>query len=150
MLKLPIFGDLIQKIQLQQFTRLLYLLIKSGVPILDALELVASSLSNYWFINGVREAALQVKKGSSLAVPLSRDPHFPIIVSQMIAVGEESGKLDEVLKKMAQYFENEVKNITNNLTTLMEPLILILMGGVIGILAVAIYLPMFTLSEVIR
>ncbi len=149
-LKFPILGVLNRKIQLAQFTQTLFLLVQSGVPILDALELTADSLSNVHFQNAVKSAKSAVEKGSSLALPLSREERFPLIVSQMVGVGEETGKLDEVLNKMAEYYNNEVKLMTDNLATIMEPLMLVVMGVVVGFIAVAVYVPMFSLANVIE
>ncbi len=149
-LKAPVFGNLNTKIQLAQFTQTLFLLIGSGISILDALQLVSDSLDNVWFKEGVINASKEVEKGSSLALPLSRNERFPLIVSQMIGVGEETGKLDDVLKKMAEYYNNEVKIMTSNLATLIEPLMLIIMGGIIGFIAVAVYMPLFSLANVIQ
>jgi type IV pilus assembly protein PilC len=149
-LKVPVFGDLITKIQLAQFTQTLHLLVQSGLPILDALDLVADSLKNVHFANAVKHATQEVEKGSSLALPLSRAEVFPLIVSQMIGVGEETGRLDEVLDKMAEYYNNEVNMITENLTTLMEPVMLVIMGGIIGFIAVAVYTPLFSLANIVE
>lgn len=149
-LKAPVFGDLMTKIQLAQFTQTLHLLVESGLPILNALDLVAGSLSNTLFQEAVRNAASEVEKGSSLAIPLSRSEEFPLIISQMIGVGEETGRLDEVLKKMAEYYTSEVNTMTNNLASIMEPLMLLIMGVAIGFIAVAVYMPLFTLADVVQ
>lgn len=149
-LKLPIFGDLTTKIQLAQFTQTFHLLISSGLPILDALDLVADSLDNYWFKYSVKESGKEVEKGSSLAIPLSRNEYFPLIVSQMISVGEETGRLDTVIDKMSEYYNNEVKMITENMASIMEPVMLIVMGTVIGFIAVAVYMPLFSLANIIE
>ncbi|MBN1618683.1 type II secretion system F family protein [Candidatus Dojkabacteria bacterium] len=149
-LKLPIFGNLITKIQLAQFTNTLFLLISSGLPILDALDLVSESLSNVWFAQAVKTASKEVEKGSSLALPLSREERFPLIVSQMISVGEETGKLETILQKMAEYYNNEVKMISDNLAVILEPVMLIVMGVVVGFIAVAVYLPLFSIATVME
>ncbi len=149
-LKVPVIGPLNVKIQLSQFTQTLHLLIASGIPILDALDLVSASLSNVWFKEGVKTASKEVEKGSSLALPLSRNEYFPLIVSQMIGVGEETGKLDEVLNKMAEYYGNEVKIITNSISTLIEPIILVVMGVVVAFVAISVYMPLFSLASLIK
>lgn len=145
-LKAPIFGSLMVKIQTAQFTRVLALLLKSGVSVNHALELAANSLSNLVFRDVVSEARNEVEKGTSLAIPIARSPHFPLIVSQMIAVGEEAGELDMVLDKMAQYYNSEVEVITSNVSTLLEPVILVVLGVMIGFIALAVYMPMFGLA----
>ncbi|HVX92740.1 MAG TPA: type II secretion system F family protein [Candidatus Dojkabacteria bacterium] len=149
MVKIPIFGSIIIKIQIAQFTRILSLLLKSGLSIVKALELTAGSLSNVVYQEAVMEAKTEVEKGTSLAIPIARSQIFPLIVSQMIAVGEESGEMDSVLEKMSEYYNDEVNVATSNLTTLMEPIMLLLMGSVIAFIALAVYMPMFNLSSVI-
>lgn len=148
-LKTPIFGNLMVKIQVTQFTRVLSLLLKSGLSIIEALRLTSGSLSNSLFKQTVLDAMKEVEKGSSMSAPIARSPYFPLIVSQMIAVGEESGEIDSILEKLSNYYNSEVEVMTENLTTLMEPLILVLVGGIIAFIALAVYMPMFTLVEVI-
>lgn len=148
-LKVPIFGPLMVKIQVTQFTRILALLMSSGISIIEALRLTAASLSNINFRDTVLDAKKEVEKGTPLALPLSRNEFFPLIVSQMIAVGEETGELDKVLNKMAEYYGEEVDVMTGNLSTLLEPFILIFMGSIVGFIAVAVYTPIFNLSSVI-
>lgn len=148
MLKMPLFGNLINKIQLTQFTRTLSLLLRSGLSIVESLRLTADSLSNVHYQNAVMEAKEEVEKGTPLAVPLARNEFFPVLVSRMISVGEESGSLDGILNKMGELFNDEVQNIANNLATLLEPLMLVVMGGVLGFIAMAVYSPMFGIAEV--
>jgi len=147
-LKLPIFGKLMEKIQLTQFTRTLSLLLRSGLSIVASLEITSTTLSNVHYKNAFLEAKEEVEKGMPLAVPISRNSLFPLIVSQMIAVGEESGNLDHILKKMSEFYKDEVDYIAGNLATMLEPFILIIMGGLIGFIAAAVYMPMFQLAEV--
>lgn len=149
LLKIPIFGLLTTKIQVTQFSRVLALLLKSGLSIIDSLELTANSLGNLEFRDAVLAAKKDVESGVPLAAPLARSEVFPLMISQMVAVGEESGEIDMVLDKMAEYYNSEVEVMTTNLTTLLEPIILIVMGVVIGFVAFAVYMPMFSLVEVI-
>lgn len=148
-LKIPIFGKVSEKVELATFSSTMYLLVSSGLNLLDALELTSNSLSNMHFKNAVKDAASEVKKGAPLAVPISKSEVFPLIVSNMIGVGEETGKLDVVLEKMSEYYQDEVDRMTENLSSLMEPIMLVVMGGVIGFIAVAVYLPMFSLANVV-
>lgn len=148
-IKIPIFGVIVSKMQVAQFTRVLSLLLKSGLSIVRSLELTAGSLTNIIFREAILLAKEEVEKGTSIAIPIARSKVFPLLVSQMIAVGEESGELDNVLEKMSQYYNEEVNVATSNLTTLMEPIMLVLMGGVIAFIALAVYMPMFNLSGVI-
>jgi type IV pilus assembly protein PilC len=148
MLRMPIFGKLLEKIQLTQFTRTLALLLRSGLSIVASLEITASTLSNVHYKSAFLDARDEVEKGMPLALPISRNPLFPPIVSQMIAVGEESGNLDHILKKMSSFYNDEVNNLAGNLATMLEPVILVVMGGLIGFIAAAVYMPMFQLAEV--
>jgi type IV pilus assembly protein PilC len=148
-LKMPVFGNLIQKMQLAQFGRLLSMLLQSGVPIIEALKNVANALSNPVYTKAVMETVDSVAKGVPLAVPIANTGAFPLIYVRMISTGEQTGNLDKVLSDMGKFYEDEVNEITNNLTKLMEPLILLLVGGMVGFLAVAVYLPIYQIGEVI-
>lgn len=148
-LTVPIFGKLFKNIELAQFTSTFYLLISSGLPILESLELVEDSLSNVWYRDAIANAAKEIEKGSSLALPLSREEKIPLIVSQMINVGEETGRMDDILQKMAEYYNNEVSMMTDNLSTIIEPVMLILMGGAVAFIAVAVYMPLFQMAEIV-
>ncbi|MCK9369038.1 type II secretion system F family protein [Candidatus Dojkabacteria bacterium] len=146
LLKVPIIGPVIIKMQIAQFTRILALLLGSGLSIAKSLELTAGSLTNIVFKDAVMNAKVEIEKGVPLALPIARAKVFPMIVSQMIAVGEESGQMDKVLAKVSQYYNEEVEVTTNNLSTLMEPVMLLLMGGVVAFIALAVYMPMLNLS----
>jgi len=146
-LVVPIFGKLTIDSQIAEFARTLEMLMKSGIPIVDALNTVAESLGNVIFQDAVKKAAKAVERGIPLAKPLSEEEKFPMIVSQMIAVGEETGKVDVILGKLTDYFTEEVNHTVNNLTTLMEPVMLLVMGGVVGFIAIAIYMPIFQIGE---
>ncbi|MCA9381858.1 type II secretion system F family protein, partial [Candidatus Dojkabacteria bacterium] len=149
-LKAPVFGSLIQKSQIASMARTLQMLMKSGIPILDSLEITKGALSNVHFQKGLADAKLAVEKGSSLAVPLAKNERFPILLSRMVAVGEETGKLDEVLGKIASYYEDEVDQMADNLSAALEPLMLILMGTIVAFIAIAVYYPLFSLGDVIK
>jgi type IV pilus assembly protein PilC len=148
MLKMPIVGTIVTKMQLAQFTRLLALLLGSGLPIIRALELTAQSLSNQMFRDVILASRDDVERGGSLAIPIARSEYFPLLVSSMIAVGEETGELDSVLNKVAEYYKEEVDVATSSMSTILEPVFLIVMGVVIAFIALAVYMPMFQLSEV--
>ena len=149
LLKIPSFGVIIAKVQLSQFTRILSLLLSSGVPIIKAIELTANSLGNTMFRETLEEAKDEVEKGGPLALPIARSEYYPLLVSSMIAVGEETGEIDSVLSKVAEYYKEEVDAATSNLSSLLEPVFLIIMGLAIGFIAVAVYMPMFQLSTAI-
>lgn len=147
-IKIPIMGTIVTKMQLAQFTRVLALLLGSGLSIIKALELTAQSLSNEMYRDVVNAAAKDVEKGGSLAIPIARSEYFPLLVSSMIAVGEETGELDTVLNKVAEYYKDEVDVATTNMSSVLEPVFLIVMGLVIAFIALAVYMPMFQLSKV--
>jgi type IV pilus assembly protein PilC len=148
-LKIPIIGGIITKMQLSQFTRILALLLGSGLSIIKALELTASSLSNSMFRDTIIEAKSEVEKGGALALPIARSEYFPLLVSSMIAVGEETGEIDAVLTKVSQYYKEEVDVATTNMASVLEPVFLIIMGLAIGFIALGVYMPMFQLSSAI-
>jgi len=147
-LKIPIFGNLISKIQLTQFCRLLSLLLKSGVPIVTVLETIANASNNRVFEAVIRDAAVQVAKGNPLSTQLAKtEGVFPMVLLKMLATGEETGKLDQVSADMAKFYEEEVNQLTSTLSKVMEPLILILVGGGVAVMALAIYMPIYQLGE---
>jgi len=146
--KIPIMGTIVSKMQLAQFTRLLGLLLGSGLSIIRALELTAMSLSNDMFKEVIFQAKEEVERGGSLALPIARSDYYPLIVSSMIAVGEETGELDTVLAKVSQYYKEEVDQATENMSSLLEPVFLVIMGIAVAFIALGVYTPMFQLSEV--
>ncbi len=146
--KVPILGMIVSKMQIAQFTRLLALLLSSGLSIIRALELTALSINNEVFREVILDAKKEVEKGGSLALPIARSEYYPLIVSSMVAVGEETGELDTVLEKIAEYYKDEVDVATENMSSILEPVFLIIMGLAIAFISLAIYMPMFQLSEV--
>ncbi len=148
-LKVPVLGGIITKMQISQFTRILALLLGSGLSIIKALDLTAQSLSNEMFRDTLLKAKEEVEKGGPLAIPIARSEYYPLLVSSMIAVGEETGEMDAVLGKVSEYYKDEVDTATGNLSTILEPLFLVIMGGAIGFIALGVYMPMFQLSTAI-
>jgi type IV pilus assembly protein PilC len=149
-LRVPIFGSLFQKIALSRFTRNLGTMIKSGVPILQALEIVADTTGNVVLGRAVRDVQDSVRSGESIAQPLTHHAVFPPMVVQMMAVGEETGALDEMLDKIADFYDQEVEATVNALTSLIEPILIVIMGVVIGGMIIALYLPMFDVINLIK
>lgn len=145
--KIPVFGKIKRESALTEFSRTLGLLIGAGIPIIEALNIVSESVGNRVYFDAIRQAAKDVEHGSPLSVPISKNSNFPPILSQMIKVGEETGKLDEVLIKISHYFEAEVENLIKNLTTAMEPFILILLGVGVAFLVLSIILPIYKLTS---
>jgi type IV pilus assembly protein PilC len=148
-LQLPVFGDLIRKSAVARFTRTLSTLVSSGVPILDALAITARTAGNKVVERAVLATRVSISEGRTIAEPLAQSKVFPPMVCQMIAVGETTGALDAMLQKIADFYEEEVDNAVANLTALMEPLVILFLGVVIGGLVVSMYLPIFKLGSVI-
>ncbi len=148
-LKMPVFGSLIQNIQLAEFGRLLAMLMQSGVPIMEALRIVALALSNPVYTQAVMDTIPEVSKGTPLAIPLAKSGIFPLLYVRMIATAEQTGNLDKILADLGKFYEAEVNEITDNLTKLMEPLILLVVGAIVMFLAVAVYLPIYQIGNVI-
>jgi type IV pilus assembly protein PilC len=148
-LEAPVFGDLIRKSSIARFSRTLSTLVSSGVPILDALLITAKTAGNKVVERAVLATRLSISEGNSISEPLIQSKVFPPMVCQMIAVGESTGALDAMLQKIAEFYEDEVDNMVANLTTLMEPLVILFLGVIIGGLVISMYLPIFKLGSVI-
>jgi type IV pilus assembly protein PilC len=149
LLRLPVFGDLFRKSAVARFTRTLGTLVSSGVPILDALAITARTAGTRVVEKAVLATRLSISEGKTIAEPLTASKVFPPMVCQMIAVGETTGALDAMLGKIAEFYEEEVDNAIANLTALMEPIVIVFLGVVIGGLVISMYLPIFQLGAVI-
>jgi type IV pilus assembly protein PilC len=149
-LKLPVFGPLIQKIALTRFTRNLGTMMHSGVPILQSLDIVAETTGNVVLERATRAVQESVRSGESLTGPLKEHPVFPPMVVQMMAVGEETGALDTMLHKIAEFYDQEVESTTDSLTALIEPLMIAFLGGIVGSMIVALYMPIFKIFDLIK
>jgi len=145
-LKLPIFGNLLKKTAVARFTRTLGTMISSGVPILDALEIVAKTAGNVVIEEIIYEVRGSIAEGQTIAEPLSENDIFPGMVIQMIAVGEATGALDSMLEKIADFYDEEVDAAVAALTSMLEPLLMVFLGGSIGGLVIAMYLPIFGMA----
>jgi len=148
-LKLPVFGLLIRKAAVSKFTRTMGTMLASGVAILDALEIVAKTAGNKTIENAVYETRSAIAEGRTMSDPLSESGVFPSMVCQMIAVGESTGALDTMLNKIADFYDEEVDQAVENMTSLIEPIMLVFLGGVIGGLVVSMYLPIFKMAAAI-
>lgn len=144
--RVPIVGNLKKSTELAEFSRTLGLLVSAGLPILDSLSIVSEAIDNVIFREALKSASKQVERGVNLSVPLREDGNFPPILYQMVSVGEETGKLDEVLMKVSEFFENESETSVRNLTVALEPLIMVVLGVVVGALVIAIILPIYKLT----
>lgn len=146
-LKVPLIGDLITKVSVARFARTLGTLITSGVPILQALKITRDTISNEVVQNAVDMVHESVKEGDTIAAPLDKSKVFPPMVVNMIDVGEETGSLDAMLMKVADIYDNEVEVAVEAMLSLLEPAIIIVLGGIIGFIVVSLYLPIFTLGD---
>jgi type IV pilus assembly protein PilC len=149
-LRLPIFGILLRKVAVAKFTRTLGTLISSGVPILDGLEITAKTAGNKVIEYAVMDVKTAVSEGKTLAEPLQKSQVFPPMVTHMIAVGESTGSLDSMMNKIADFYDDEVDNAVNNLTAMMEPMLMVFLGGSVGFIVIAMYLPIFKLITLIK
>lgn len=149
-MKIPIFGDLFQKVALSRFARTLSLLLRAGVPVLQALDIVAETTGNEVLTRATAEVKDSVRSGETMAGPLGRHEIFPPMVVQMIGVGEDTGALDQMLDKVADFYDQEVESTTESLTALIEPIMIAVLGGIVGAMVVALYMPMFKIFDLIK
>ena len=149
MLKLPVFGDLVRKATIARWTRTLSTMFAAGVPLVEALDSVAGAAGNYVYYEATKKIQLEVSTGSSLVVSMQGTEVFPNMVLQMVSIGEEAGSLDGMLGKVADFYEAEVDDAVEALSSLMEPIIMVVLGTLIGGLVVAMYLPIFKMGQAI-
>ncbi len=148
-LKMPIFGQMTTKVALAQITRTLGLLVGAGIPIIESINIVSTSTGNILFEKALNYASKHVEKGFPLGASLQQKEVFPPIVSQMVKVGEETGKLDEALLKLSYYFESESEQLIKGLTTALEPIIMIVLGVGVGFLVISIIMPIYKITSAI-
>ncbi len=149
-LKAPVFGQLVRKIAIARFTRNFANMISGGVPILTALNVVGETSGNWVIARATQRIAESVRTGQSITKPLAEEPVFPPMVVQMMAVGEDSGSLDTMLIKIAEFYDDEVEAMTEALTSLIEPLLIAFLGVVVGGMIIALYLPIFNIATAIK
>jgi type IV pilus assembly protein PilC len=149
-LKLPVFGLLLKKIAVARFSRNFSNMIGAGVPILRALSIVGETSGNWVIEDALKQVAEAVRQGRSVAAPLAEHPVFPTMVTQMIAVGEDAGSLEVMLTKIAEFYDQEVEAATEQLTAMIEPLMVAFLGVVVGGMIVALYLPIFNIATLIK
>jgi type IV pilus assembly protein PilC len=149
-LKLPVFGPLMTKLAIARFSRNFSTMIGAGVPIMQSLAIVGETSGNWVIEKALRNVQDSVRKGESIAGPLMKEPIFPNMVTQMIAVGEDSGALETMLNKVADFYDEEVQSTTEQLTALIEPLMIAFIGVVVGGMIVALYMPMFSIFDYVK
>lgn len=149
-LNLPFFGKLIQKIAISRFTRTFGILLHSGIPVLTSLDIVKTVVNNSVLFKAIEEARNNIREGEAIAPPLNRSGLFPPMVTHMISVGERSGRLEEMLQKISEASENEVQSTIQGLTSLLEPVMILFMGSIVGFIVLSILLPIFEMNQLIR
>ena len=148
-LRLPVFGDVIRKATIARWTRTLSTMFAAGVPLVEALDSVGGASGNYVYVEATKKIQLEVSSGTSLTVAMQNSEVFPNMVIQMVSIGEESGSLDGMLSKVADFFEAEVDDAVEALSSLMEPMIMVVLGTLIGGMVIAMYLPIFMMGQAI-
>jgi len=147
-IKMPIFGDMILKMSVARFTRTLGTLLGSGVPIIEGLIVTAKTTGNRIIGDAILAARVSIAEGQTIAAPLGRTKVFPPMVIQMIEVGEQTGNLDEMLLKVADYYDEEVDTAIGGLMSVIEPVVIIVMGVVAGTMVISMYLPLFDIINI--
>ncbi len=149
-LKLPLFGDLVRKTAVARFSRTFGSLSRAGVPILSSLEITGDTAGNQVITNALTVARQAVREGGQIAPAIEKEEVFPVMAIQMISIGEETGELDKMLMKVADFYENEVEEAVKALTSIMEPLMILVLGGMVGAILVGMYLPIFKIMDQIK
>jgi len=149
-LRAPILGRVVHRSALSRFAHTLSVLLRSGVPILESLEITSDTVNNAVLGEAIKDVQNGVKGGETVARPLANHPSFPPMVTQMMAVGEETGALDEMLEKVASFYDQEVESLVDGLTSLIEPLLIVIMGALVGGMVICLYLPMFDIINQIK
>ncbi|MFH0790903.1 MAG: type II secretion system F family protein [Candidatus Omnitrophota bacterium] len=149
-LKLPIFGELVRKVAILRFARSLEILIRNGVNIVRSFEITSRATGNVIINEALENVCLALRKGGTISKPLKDSKEFPLMVTEMIEVGEETGDLEEMLTEIAESFEEDVDRSTKNLTTLIEPILLVFLAGIVAVVALSLFLPMFKMIGVLE
>src|SRR6185312_14918683 len=149
-IRTPVFGPLIRKVAVARFTRTLGTMISSGVPILDALEVTAKTAGNRTVEAGIYYVRAKIAEGKNIAGPLLETKVFPSMVVQMIGVGEATGAMDAMLNKIADFYDDEVDTAVASLTSMIEPIMMVFLGGVVGGFLIAMYLPIFAIAGAVK
>jgi len=149
-IRLPIFGQIAHKICLARFTRTLASLIRSGVPILEVLQIVSNTVGNVIMENAVRTAASDIEKGEGISAALSKHPVFPSMILRMVSAGEQTGKIENMLERISDFLDDEIQTTLSGLTSLIEPLLIVFLGVTVGGIAICMFLPIFKMAEIIN
>ena len=148
-IKLPIFGAIAHKICLARFTRTLASLVRSGVPILEVLQIVRKLWAMWSWRRRSRRAALDIERGESISAALGKHPVFPTMIIRMVTAGEQTGKIDNMLERVADFLDEEIETRLSGLTSLIEPILIVFLGVVVGGMVICMFLPIFKMSELV-
>ena len=149
-IKLPIFGSIAHKICLARFTRTLASLIRSGVPILEVLNIVANTCGNVVMEKAIRSAASDIERGEGISTAIGKHPIFPSMIVRMMTAGEQTGKIDAMLERVADFLDEEIETTLSGLTSLIEPLLIVFLGVVVGGIVICMFLPIFKMADIIN
>jgi type IV pilus assembly protein PilC len=149
-LRFPVFGKLVHKIAMSRFARTFAALLRSGVPIMETLRIVGQSVDNVVVEDALEKTASGIERGDNLAVSLGQHPVFPVMMVRMVAAGEQTGKVDAMLEKIADFYDEEIEATLSSLTALIEPLLIVFLGVVVGSIVVCMFLPIFKLNQIVQ
>src|SRR6516162_982579 len=149
-IRLPIFGSIAHKICLARFTRTLASLVRSGVPILEVLQIVSQTVGNVVMEKAIKTAALDIERGESISTSLSKHPIFPTMIIRMVTAGEQTGKIDNMLERIADFLDEEIETTLSGLTALIEPILIVFLGVVVGGMVICMFLPIFKMPEIVN
>jgi type IV pilus assembly protein PilC len=149
-IRLPIFGSIAHKICLARFTRTLASLIRSGVPILEVLQIVSQTVGNVVMEKAIKTASYDIERGENISTALGKHPIFPTMIVRMVTAGEQTGKIDNMLERISDFLDEEIENTLSGLTSLIEPLLIVVLGVVIGSMVICMFLPIFKMSEIVN
>ena len=147
LLKMPLFGDLNEKIAVARFCRVFGTLTRSGVPVLQCFDIVCNTIGNQVIINAVMGAKQDIQQGGMISLAIQKENVFPALAIQMISIGEETGELDAMMEKVAEFYEDEVEQAVKALTTMIEPIMMVGIAGMVGTILLSMYLPMFSIFD---
>jgi type IV pilus assembly protein PilC len=149
-IKLPVFGVIAHKICLARFTRTLASLIRSGVPILEVLQIVSQTVGNVIMEKAIKTAAVDIERGESISVSLGKHPIFPAMIIRMVTAGEQTGKIDNMLERISDFLDEEIETTLAGLTALIEPILIVFLGVVVGGMVICMFLPIFKMPEIVN
>ncbi len=148
-IRLPVFGSIAHKICLARFTRTLASLIRSGVPILEVLQIVSQTVGNVVMEKAIKDSATDIERGESISAAIGKHPVFPTMIIRMITAGEQTGKIDNMLERVSDFLDEEIETILSGLTSLIEPILIVFLGVLVGGMVICMFLPIFKLADVV-